>query len=81
MEFFLKSFIFALGDEWTEVTALATKFKDYLRLINENETLNAAQASDFLQKQVQYHRCSPPPLTSYRWIQSRHGLLLSPFAI
>ena len=52
MEFFLKSFIFALGDDWTEVNKLATKFKDYLRLINEKDTLNAAQASDFLQKQV-----------------------------
>ena len=58
MEFFLKSFIFALGDDWTEVNKLATKFKDYLRLINEKDTLNAAQASDFLQKQVCAYCCT-----------------------
>lgn len=50
-EFFLKSFIFDLGDNWKDVPALATKFKDYLKQTGEGfNDLNAQQAADFLQK-------------------------------
>ncbi|EFC39781.1 predicted protein [Naegleria gruberi] len=52
-EFFLKSFIFALGDDWPEVVKLSTTFKKYLADSNregsQNE-LDEAQAADFLQK-------------------------------
>ncbi|KAF0982982.1 hypothetical protein FDP41_010960 [Naegleria fowleri] len=52
-EFFLKSFIFALGDDWPEVVKLSNAFKKY---ISENTSsafqgqLDEAQAADFLQK-------------------------------
>lgn len=47
----MKSFIFELADDWVEVPRLATKYKDYLKQTGEGKPdLNAAQASDFLQK-------------------------------
>lgn len=47
----MKSFIFELADDWVDVPRLATKFKDYLQQTGEGKPdLNAAQASDFLQK-------------------------------
>eukprot|EP01114_Cavostelium_apophysatum_P016274 TRINITY_DN4588_c0_g1_i1.p1 TRINITY_DN4588_c0_g1~~TRINITY_DN4588_c0_g1_i1.p1 ORF type:complete len:264 (-),score=105.47 TRINITY_DN4588_c0_g1_i1:92-883(-) len=50
-EFFLKSFIFALEDNWKDVPKLATAFRKYLKECNEGkEDLNPIQASDFLQK-------------------------------
>jgi len=50
-EFFLKSFIFALGDDWKEVPRLASVFRKYLNSAGEgSESLNDVQASDFLQK-------------------------------
>lgn len=51
LEFFLKSFIFDLGDDWKKVVELQKKFETYLRDLGESETeLNALQAADFLQK-------------------------------
>eukprot|EP00013_Stygamoeba_regulata_P026837 CAMPEP_0177655194 /NCGR_PEP_ID=MMETSP0447-20121125/14812_1 /TAXON_ID=0 /ORGANISM="Stygamoeba regulata, Strain BSH-02190019" /LENGTH=263 /DNA_ID=CAMNT_0019159047 /DNA_START=69 /DNA_END=860 /DNA_ORIENTATION=- len=50
-ELFLKSFIFALGDDWKLVVKLSKAFVDYLNQLNEgSDDLNAAQAADFLQK-------------------------------
>jgi len=50
-EFFLKSFIFALEDNWKDVVNLAKSFRKYLKDANEGrEDLNPIQASDFLQK-------------------------------
>jgi len=50
-EFFLKSFIFALGDNWKEVPRLASAFRKYLHEAGEGKSdLNEVQASDFLQK-------------------------------
>eukprot|EP01097_Dermamoeba_algensis_P007996 TRINITY_DN517_c0_g3_i1.p1 TRINITY_DN517_c0_g3~~TRINITY_DN517_c0_g3_i1.p1 ORF type:complete len:269 (+),score=91.18 TRINITY_DN517_c0_g3_i1:54-860(+) len=50
-EFFLKSFIFDLGDHWKEVPRLAKTFRDYLNSTGQaGELLNPIQASDFLQK-------------------------------
>jgi len=50
-ELFLKSFIFALGDDWKGVVELANKFRAYLRECNEGQPdLNPTQAADFLQK-------------------------------
>eukprot|EP01091_Cochliopodium_minus_P006728 TRINITY_DN16724_c1_g1_i1.p1 TRINITY_DN16724_c1_g1~~TRINITY_DN16724_c1_g1_i1.p1 ORF type:complete len:268 (+),score=100.44 TRINITY_DN16724_c1_g1_i1:52-855(+) len=50
-EFFLKSFIFALGDDWKEVPKLAGIFRKYVSECGEGrEDLNEIQASDFLQK-------------------------------
>jgi len=51
MEFFLKSFIFALDERWKEVSALRQKFGKYLKdLGNGAKDLNFVQAADFLQK-------------------------------
>mmetsp|Transcript_2004 Transcript_2004/g.7248 ORF Transcript_2004/g.7248 Transcript_2004/m.7248 type:complete len:259 (-) Transcript_2004:73-849(-) len=49
-ELFLKSFIFALGDDWKEVGRLATQFTDYLRNTGDEHDLNPAAAAEFLQK-------------------------------
>jgi hypothetical protein len=48
-QLFLKSFIFALGDDWKEVVDLSSRFKKYLDAQCETKDLNAAQAADFLQ--------------------------------
>eukprot|EP01027_Heterolobosea_sp_BB2_P026945 GEZU01042068.1.p1 GENE.GEZU01042068.1~~GEZU01042068.1.p1 ORF type:complete len:274 (+),score=185.28 GEZU01042068.1:26-823(+) len=50
LEFFLKSFIFALDDKWKEVVELSKKYRNYLKASNESKDLNVIQASDFLQK-------------------------------
>jgi hypothetical protein len=52
LELFLKSFIFALGDEWKNVVKLASEFRKYIRDGAEPSLndLNVVQASDFLQK-------------------------------
>jgi len=51
MEFFLKSFIFALGDDWKNLATLAKVFKKYLSDSGEGkDDLNVVQAADFLQK-------------------------------
>jgi len=50
LEFFLKSFIFELGDDWKEVCELSKKFKKYLKDQSEKKDLNHVQASDFLQQ-------------------------------
>lgn len=51
MEFFLKSFIFALDERWKEVSALRQKYGKYLKdLGNGAKDLNFVQAADFLQK-------------------------------
>jgi len=51
MEFFLKSFIFALDERWKEVSVLRQKYGKYLRdLGNGAKDLNFVQAADFLQK-------------------------------
>ena len=50
LEFFLKRYIFLLGEDWGEVTALATKFSDYTAERNDTFTLNVTEAADFLQK-------------------------------
>ena len=49
-ELFLKSFIFALGEDWKEVGKLATMFQDYLRDTGDEHDLNPAAAAQFLQK-------------------------------
>eukprot|EP01094_Clydonella_sp_ATCC50884_P030361 TRINITY_DN989_c0_g1_i1.p2 TRINITY_DN989_c0_g1~~TRINITY_DN989_c0_g1_i1.p2 ORF type:complete len:268 (+),score=105.16 TRINITY_DN989_c0_g1_i1:34-804(+) len=49
-ELFLKSFIFALGDDWREVSRLAKMFADYLRDTGSERDLNPAAAAEFLQK-------------------------------
>jgi hypothetical protein len=51
VEFFLKSFIFALGNNWKDVLALSDKFRKYVRDGGEGRMdLNPVQAADFLQK-------------------------------
>jgi hypothetical protein len=51
MEFFLKSFIFALDERWKEVSALRQKFAKYLKDLGSGaKDLNFVQAADFLQK-------------------------------
>lgn len=51
MEFFLKSFIFALDERWKEVSQLRGKFAKYLKdLGGATKNLNFVQAADFLQK-------------------------------
>jgi len=51
MEFFLKSFIFALDERWKEVSTLKQKFDKYLKdLGGGTHSLNFVQAADFLQK-------------------------------
>jgi len=50
VEFFMKSFIFALGDDWKQVSIIGTNFKKYLNEQNEAKDLDPVQASDFLQK-------------------------------
>ena len=48
---FLKSFIFMLGDDWTEVTKLQKTFEKYCVDLGEgSDELNPAQAGDLLQK-------------------------------
>lgn len=50
-EFFLKSFIFALGDDWKEVPRLGAAYRKYLSQTGEGlDDLNEVQAADFLQK-------------------------------
>ena len=50
-EFFLKSFIFALGDDWKEVPRLSGIFRKYVQEAGEGkDDMNEVQASDFLQK-------------------------------
>jgi len=48
--FFMKSFIFALGDDWKQVSIISTHFKKYLGEQNETLDLDLVQAADFLQK-------------------------------
>jgi len=51
-EFFLKSFIMDLNEDWKKVPELNKKFRQYLRDHNEfGDALNVVQASDFLQQQ------------------------------
>ncbi len=51
VEFFLKSFIFDLGDDWKDVSKLSNLFRTYLRQAGEGkDDLNPIQAADFLQK-------------------------------
>ena len=53
-EFFLKSFIFALGDDWKDVASLAARFKKCAASVDDDtppEMLNHIQASGFLQKE------------------------------
>jgi hypothetical protein len=50
-ELFLKSFIFALGEEWKLLNVLNKTYKKYVIEGGENKPdLNVVQASDFLQK-------------------------------
>jgi hypothetical protein len=48
--FFTKSFVFALGDNWREVSDVAARFGRYLGDCNEKRDLSHIQAADFLQK-------------------------------
>jgi len=51
LEFFLKSFIFALDDKWKEVVTLRTEFQKYVDRGGEGKPdLNFVQAAEFLQK-------------------------------
>jgi hypothetical protein len=50
LELFLKSFIFALEDNWKDVVKLSKAYQVYLRHSGESKDLNVVQASDFLQK-------------------------------
>lgn len=51
LEFFLKSFIFVLGNEWKKAVDLGNYFQKYVRDGGEGRPdLNVVQASDFLQK-------------------------------
>jgi len=50
-EFFLKSFIFGLGDDWKLVPQLLTEFKKHCKDTGKSGTeMNHIQAADFLQK-------------------------------
>lgn len=50
-QLFLKSFIFSLGEAWTDVLALSKTFNKYVTELNEGrDDLNPVQAADFLQK-------------------------------
>jgi len=50
-ELFLKSFIFALGEEWKKLNVLNATYRKYVIEGGENKPdLNVVQASDFLQK-------------------------------
>jgi len=50
-ELFLKSFIFALGENWKKVNELNAAFKKYVKDGGEDlPDLNPVQAADFLQK-------------------------------
>ena len=48
--FFTKSFIFALGDKWKDVSDLSARFQKYLGDQNEARDLDPVAAADFLQK-------------------------------
>ena len=50
VEFFMKSFIFVLGDSYKDVAKLSDKFKAYLASQNQSKDLNPVEAADFLQK-------------------------------
>jgi len=51
LELFLKSFIFALGDDWKAVIALRKTFATYIDRSGEGkDSLNVVQAADFLHK-------------------------------
>ncbi|KAJ1448903.1 hypothetical protein M885DRAFT_537562 [Pelagophyceae sp. CCMP2097] len=50
-EFFLKSFIFALGDNWKDVPQLCSEFKKHAKSTGKtDDSMNHIQAADFLQK-------------------------------
>ena len=50
-EFFLKSFIFALGDSWQDVPRLCTEFQKHAKNTGDNaQNMNHIQAADFLQR-------------------------------
>ena len=53
-EHFMKSFIFALGDDWKSVHKLGSKFKKYLVDHNEDKDLSPVEAADFLQHEGAY---------------------------
>ena len=51
VEYFLKSFIFALGDDWKSVVTLSKDFSKYLVDYQPGaRELDATHAADFLQK-------------------------------
>ena len=53
-EFFLKSFIFDLGDDWKEIASLEKDYRKRLSDANEGKPdLNPVMAADFLQKHGQ----------------------------
>mmetsp|Transcript_6029 Transcript_6029/g.8528 ORF Transcript_6029/g.8528 Transcript_6029/m.8528 type:complete len:279 (+) Transcript_6029:72-908(+) len=50
-EFFLKSFIFALGDTWKDVVEMSKEFSNHAKSTGpSNRYMNHIQAADFLQK-------------------------------
>lgn len=50
-EYFLKSFIFALGDKWKEVPTLCSEFQKHAKATGPSERwMGHIQAADFLQK-------------------------------
>ena len=50
-EYFLKSFIFALGDGWKDVSTMCTEFQKHAKDTGPSDThMNHIQAADFLQK-------------------------------
>jgi len=51
LEFFLKSFIFALDDKWKDVVTLLAEFQKYVQRGGEGKAdMNFVQAAEFLQK-------------------------------
>jgi hypothetical protein len=51
VEFFLKSFIFALEDDWKKVVTLSKDFQKYLKDYQSGASeLDSTHAADFLQK-------------------------------
>lgn len=51
LQFFLKSFIMQLGDEWKIVVQLCSHFKQYLADTCNRQDLDVVQAAEFLQRQ------------------------------
>ena len=70
-EFFLKSFIFALGDQWQDVPRLCTEFQKHAKNTGDSsQNMNHIQAADFCKSTGRRERASSGNTKWKMWIST-----------